>query len=142
MILRDDISFNMDTLKRGLMALREATENSFYVHDLRDRQNGNALQQIRSVLSTGSRVAHLTLQRSIDISDGDIVTVRSSDGRVLNYFVFDVQRNRFTPDKFTMHALLWTLPVTGFGLCGRTAFDDLHGRRNVWIDAAPMQQAV
>jgi hypothetical protein len=140
MILRDDISFNMDSLKRALVALRESTENSFYVHDLRDKKNGNGVLALRSVLSTNSRVAHFTVQRSIDINDGDIITLRTEDNRTLNYFVFDVERNRFTPDKFTMHALLWTLPVSGFGLCGKTAFDDLHGRRNVWIETAAAGQ--
>ena len=141
MILRDDMSFNMDLIKRALVALRERTETSFYVHDLRDRRDGNMLSQMRGVLSSGNRIAYLDIQRSIDVNDGDILSVRSADGRTLNYFVFDVQKNRFAPNKYTMHAMLWTLPVDGFGHCGRDKFDDMHGRREARLETADIRRA-
>lgn len=142
MILRDDmVGFNMDVLKQALMSLRERTESSFYVHDLREKRQGNTLLNIRGVLSTGSKVAHITLQRGIDINDGDIITLRSADGRLMNYFVFDVEQNRFSPDKFTMHAVLWTLPMNGYGHRGGARQDDMHGRRSVWIESSAQKEA-
>ena len=141
MILRDDMGFNMDVLKQALMGLRERTETSYYVHDLREKRHGNALINILGILSTGSKVANITVQRSIEINDGDIITLHSVDGRLMNYFVFDVEKNRFAPDKFTMNAVLWTLPMKGYGHCERTRYDDMHGRRNVWIDADKQKMA-
>ena len=133
MILRDDVAFSMDVLKRALMALRERTETSFYVHDLRQERKGNSVLQARGVIATGNRVAHITVQRSIEMKDGDIITFLGGDEKMINYFVFDVEKNRFAEDKFTMHAMLWTLPVRGFGLCGKVRFDDLFGRRRMEI---------
>ena len=133
MILRDDMPFSMDVLKRGLMALRERTESSFYVHDLRRQEKGNSVLQLHGVLATSNRVAHITARRSIEMKDGDIVTFLNAEGKMVNFFVFDVVKNRFSQDKFTMHAMLWTLPVRGFGLCGKSRFDDFYGRRSVAI---------
>lgn len=136
MLLRDDFGFNMEVLKQALAILRERTETSYYVHDMRAARPGNAVSNIRGVLTTGGKVAHIMLERTVEINDGDILTVRAADGRPLNYFVFDVQRNRFSPGKYTMHAVIWTMPMHGYGYREETRYDDMNGRRSAWIETA------
>ncbi len=141
MILRDDMGFNMDVLKQALMSLRERTETSYYVHDLRVSKPRDSMLNMRGVLSTGGKVAYFNVQRSIEINDGDIITLRTADNRLVNYYVFDVERNRFAPDKYTMHAVPWTLPVRGYGLREGTRYDDMQGRRNVWLGSEEQRKA-
>ena len=97
--------------------------------------------EVTRTIPQNDRVAYLDVQRTIDINDGDILTIRSADGRTLNYYVFDVQRNRFAPGKYTMHAVLWTLPVGGFGHCGGDRFDDMNGRREARLEPGDLRRA-
>lgn len=133
--------FSMGALSRSLSKLRVDTQYSFYVHDLRQAVPSNMLLSFKGVATADHKVGFMTIERSIEIRDGDIIVLRTNDGKDIAHYVFDVSRNMFKCDKYEAYSVVFPGSLPGFGLRGQCREDDLNGRGSS-AETAPRRAAL
>lgn len=120
--------FSMEVLLRSLNQLRQNTQETFYVHDMRDSNADSGMLSFKGVATANNKVGFMRIKRPVEVRDGDILVLRNNLGEDVAHYVFDVSSNLFSLGKYEVYSIVFPGDVAGFGLCGKAATDDLTGR--------------